>query len=92
MPKVWYSIKMSALNSSLLCMEHDATFAMYANFTFAVTVFCWLRAPEKVSYSIRMSALNSSLLCMEHDETSALYANFTSAVSVFCFHAATNTL
>ena len=42
MPKVWYSIKMSDLHSSLLCVEHDEASAMNANITLAVFVlwFC----------------------------------------------------
>ena len=44
MSKVWYSIKMSGLHSSLLCVEPDEASAMYANITLAVFVFCFRAA------------------------------------------------
>ena len=42
MPKVRYSIKISGLHSSSLCVEHDEAYAMNANITLAVFVlwFC----------------------------------------------------
>ena len=44
MPQAWYSIKMSGLHSSSLCMEHDEAAAMYANITFAVFIVFFFHA------------------------------------------------
>ena len=44
MTVVWYSIKISGLHSSSLCVEHDEVSAMYANMTLAVFVFCFRAA------------------------------------------------
>ena len=57
MPKVWYSIKMSGLHSSSLCVEHDEASAMYANITLAVFVFCFCAAtpgPIEVVQPVRV--------------------------------------
>ena len=39
MPQAWYSIKMSGLHSSSLCMEYDEASAMYANIILAFFLF-----------------------------------------------------
>ena len=47
MPQAWYSIKMSGLHSSSLCMEHDEAAAMYANITFAVFIVFFFSCCDK---------------------------------------------